>query len=113
MMTFEVRGLDHLLDQIKRKGPQAVKAVDAVVQRSATRFEVNARKFAPVDTGHLSNSIYSVKVADMAARVVSPAHYSQYLEVGTRYMAAQPFFRPALDAELPMFTRDLKELFGR
>lgn len=43
-------------------------------------------------TGHLKRSIYSGQSDGIGAFVKSPAYYSGYVENGTRYMDAQPFF---------------------
>ncbi|MCR4258746.1 hypothetical protein VMHJH2_09460 [Streptococcus uberis] len=43
----------------------------------------------------------------LAARVSAGTHYSGYLEVGTRFMEAQPFMQPALDVVMEQFLEDL------
>lgn len=48
------------------------------------------------DTGRLVNSIL-VEERDDAVVVGSNVKYSEYLEFGTRYMAARPFMQPALE----------------
>lgn len=70
----------------------------------------DARDACPVDTGALRASIYTRMRADGAAVQIgadAPARgwlgqglldytYALYVEMGTRYMNAQPFLRPAL-----------------
>jgi HK97 gp10 family phage protein len=36
--------------------------------------------------------------------------YAPYLEYGTRFMEAQPFVRPALNEQKPIFQRDMRKL---
>jgi HK97 gp10 family phage protein len=69
----------------------------------------DARAVCPVDTGALKASIYTMMREDgEAVRVGADAKargrdgaeldytYSIYVELGTRYMSAEPFLRPAL-----------------
>lgn len=107
-------------------------ACQSVVKQVAFEIAKDARGLAPVDTGFLSNSIYvsmeddstydagnilppgdsyllpeEIAPDDMSAIVGVAANYGEYVEFGTRFMAAQPYFYPAmewgrrsLDAEL-------------
>jgi HK97 gp10 family phage protein len=65
----------------------ADEARDQVVEEIAA----DARRLAPVDTGELRRSIH----VD-GDEVVASADHAVYVELGTRYMAAQPFLGPAL-----------------
>ena len=49
-------------------------------------------------TGNLARQIEVNKVAPLHYEVVSNAHYSGYLEYGTRYMAKEPFMFPTYQA---------------
>jgi HK97 gp10 family phage protein len=40
------------------------------------------------------------------------AHYGAYVEYGTRYMAAQPYFRPAVEEAKRQFIADMRQVFG-
>lgn len=100
---------------IRQAGPSARQAVRNV----AFAVERLAKQKAPVDTGALRASIYTVMdgedntvpmvPSDEARRVWVPAprdmfvahvgpsvDYGLYVELGTRYMAAQPYLLPAL-----------------
>jgi HK97 gp10 family phage protein len=56
-------------------------------------WEMQSR--CPVRTGWLRQNIYMVERGD-GAEIYSDASYSGFVEYGTRFMKAQPFFRPAL-----------------
>jgi HK97 gp10 family phage protein len=71
--------------------------VNLIVARAAHDVEARAKVNAPVDTGNLRNSIGAHKLADGQWEVRADAEYALYVEMGTRYMAAQPFMQPALD----------------
>lgn len=44
------------------------------------------------------------------AKVAPTTHYSLYLEVGTRFMSAQPFVRPSFLKQRVKFINDMKRL---
>lgn len=101
--------LPDLLSQAVRKG-----ALDA---------EAAVKRHAPVDTGNLRASVYTVtkeggstypgdaksdlapQITDAAdqttAWVAVAASYGVYVELGTRHMAAQAFFAPGFDDARP------------
>lgn len=56
---------------------------------------VDAKAACPVRTGRLRDSIDSRVEGDTAV-VFSDVPYAAYVEEGTRHMAAEPYFRPAL-----------------
>lgn len=111
MITYKVKGLDGFLRNVRKKPKEAQKAVDKVLIRSSLRVERGAKFYAPWDTGWMSNTIYSAPVGFLSHKVVSPAHYSVYVELGTRKMAAQPFMMPALESEYPKLMGELKVMF--
>jgi HK97 gp10 family phage protein len=51
----------------------------------------------PVDSGRMRQSIQKKKVALLAADVVAPVNYSEFVHSGTRKMPARPFFRYLLE----------------
>lgn len=73
------------------------------IERRSLRVEGAAKRAAPVDTGRLRASI-THEVEDHRAelevvgRVGTNVEYAIYQELGTRFMSARPFLRPALDA---------------
>lgn len=100
--------------------PEAVKAIHEAakkaVKKAALDVEGHAKVNAPVDTGYLRNSIYSVTAdssdyhggdkslpevgkpeSDTEAIVAVGASYGIFQEYGTRHMPAQPYLTPAAD----------------
>jgi HK97 gp10 family phage protein len=58
-----------------------------------------ARLYAPVDTGRLRSSIQVTRGRDATGPFLdigTNVSYAAFVEFGTRYMAAQPYLRPAL-----------------
>ena len=111
--------------------PACQKAID----KTALAIAADAQDAAPVRTGFMSENVYAVLTDgtssygmgsvsppgdsyllpevkpdnDLMSIVGAAANYSVYVEMGTRFMGAQPFFTPAvvtgqgvLDAELAL-----------
>ena len=83
--------------------PELIASVEAnskrAVKRTADKVATTMRRLAPEDTGHLKGSIETVSVSRAkTAEVRVGAYYAGYVNYGTRYMAAQPFFDNAIKA---------------
>lgn len=112
-VSFKVKGVDHLVRQLAIKSKQARIATDRQLELSSKRIERMAKVKAPVDTGALKNSIFSAKAGNLTYKVTAPQHYAIYVEKGTRKMRAQPYLKPALDAERPKLISNLRKLYER
>jgi hypothetical protein len=93
-------------------------AVQKIVTETAIGVEEDMRSHAPERTGFLASSIYSVTpgYGSTYGEALAPpgdsyllpeaqpdivgvaANYGIYVELGTRFMAAQPYFYPAVEA---------------
>ena len=75
-------------------------AVSRALQKCAETAEGHAKDYAPVDTGHLRDSIHSAVVEDESAAYVgtrdSEVSYAKYQELGTHKMPAHPFLAPSV-----------------
>lgn len=98
---------------IKRlKQLEKVEEVKKVVQVNGSELQRSMQSYAPVDTGFLRRSInLSSKEKGMSVSVKPTADYAPYVEYGTRYMAAQPFVRPAFKTQETIFKKDIERLF--
>ena len=112
-VSFKVKGVDRLVRQLAIKSKQARIATDRQLELSSKRLERMAMVKAPVDTGALKNSIFSAKAGNLTYKVTAPQHYAIYVEKGTRKMRAQPYLKPALDAERPKLISNLRKLYER
>lgn len=78
---------------------------------AATFLEV-AQDLVPVDTGRLMASIESSANSD-GCTCITRCEYAEYVEYGTCYMGAQPYFEPALmaalDAAIPYWDEAVEE----
>ncbi|MCO4608102.1 HK97-gp10 family putative phage morphogenesis protein [uncultured Streptococcus sp.] len=112
-VKFKVRGVDQMVRLIANKGKKARIATNRELDLSSKRIERMAKVKAPVDTGALKNSIFSAKAGNLTYKVTAPQHYAIYVEKGTRKMRAQPYLKPALDAERPKLISNLRKLYER
>ena len=75
------------------------------------KYTDKAQRNAPVDTGTLKRSI-GIDISDggMTATVEPTAEYAPYVELGTRFMEAQPHLKPAFEEQKKQFEKDLQKL---
>jgi HK97 gp10 family phage protein len=66
----------------------------------AADIKALAQQLVPVRTGHLRGSIYA-KIQEWVAEIGAEATYALFVELGTRYMQAQPYLYPAVQEHLP------------
>lgn len=112
-ITYKVKGLDQFNRIIKNKPKEVEEAVAKVTNRFAFRIEMTARDTAPYDTGWLSENIYSEMVTNVRYRIIAATDYAIYVELGTRYMMAQPYLYPALEANYQPYMKTLQKIFGK
>ena len=88
-----------------------LEAAKTVVAKNGSRLQTKAQENAPVDTGTLKRSIgLCVEDGGFTAKSEATAHYAGYVELGTRFMEAHPYMKPALIVVGKQFNADLKKL---
>ena len=95
---------------------QAMQSFDQALQRNvhsqlaswAADVKAEAMRKAPVRTGYLRSSIYA-KVQDWVVQLGAEATYALFVELGTRYMMAQPYLWPAVQEYLPQLEQIVKD----
>tara|TARA_A100001201_G_scaffold124578_1_gene108684 strand:+ start:247 stop:615 length:369 start_codon:yes stop_codon:yes gene_type:complete len=68
-----------------------------IIRRSSRRV--------PVDTGTLKQSVF-LEGKPFSIVVGYNADYSRFVEEGTKYMKAQPFFRPSIEESIERFKKN-------
>lgn len=103
---LDTKVLDRITNELK---PRA----SAIVKKYGNMMTATAITKAPVDTGNLINTISSNSqmVGELTFRMQDGTEYGVYQEFGTSKMAAQPFFRPAIEAWREKFQNAFKDLF--
>lgn len=101
------------MEKLQRKLKQNVRMDDVkkVVRHNGAEMQAKAQQNAPVDTGTLKRSI-GLEITDggMTAEVEPTADYAPYVELGTRFMEAQPYLGPAFNEQKEKFKKDMKKL---
>lgn len=113
MAGIKVEGLDKLakklkdnvnLDDVKR----VVRKNGADLQREMQQKADFAKGY---QTGATKRSIdLQLEDGGFTASSGPATEYAEYLEFGTRFMAAQPFVNPALEEQKGKFLSDMKKL---
>ena len=120
VITTRQRGsLDHVTKRIRSNSKFACR-------RWATVTKAFAKKTAPVDTGYMKTQIKAEKSGIQTRSrfawevyvdgLVTPekgAFYAVYVEYGTRYMRAQPFFWPGVRAGHHAFMYAMVNVYKR
>lgn len=109
MGGIKVVGIEMLQKKLKKN--VQMEDVKRVVRHNGAEMQEKAQRNAPVDTGTLKRSI-GLEITDsgMAAEVEPTAEYAPYVELGTRFMEAQPYLKPAFDDQKEKFRKDMKKL---
>lgn len=115
---IDMRGLSQLEKKLL-KGVSKEK-ISQVVRLNTAELTQKAKDRAPVSTektnpggahGQLKRSIIpSVGSGGLVGKVNATVDYAEYVEMGTRFMAAQPYMKPAFDQQKEVFLDDMKKL---
>jgi len=90
---------DTFTPMLARASQQMKAEVPAAMEVVGADMKDMARSLARVRTGFMRDSIYvEVDPAALTMNFGASADYSAFNEFGTRRMSAQPFIRPAFDA---------------
>lgn len=81
-----------------------------LVEKTAFDVQAGAQSLARVDTGFMRASIVAEKVTDLHWTVTGYADYTIYNEFGTRFMSAQPMFRPTVERVMPSYYAAVRQL---
>ena len=91
-----------------------LKDIQNAVKVNTTEMHQKASRKVPVDTGHLRRSLtIDFRDGGLTGRVSTNVEYAMYVEFGTRFQSAQPFFRPALYEQRPLFAKDMSRLLKK
>lgn len=113
MPKLQIEGLDKLEKSLKENA--TLNDVKRVVRYNGSqlqqKMQANADFAKGYQTGATKRSI-SLEITDggFTAAVGPETEYSPYLEYGTRFMAAQPFIKPAYDIQKKKFNNDMQKL---
>jgi HK97 gp10 family phage protein len=102
--TIKVTNSTKLKRQLKELPEELRTGIRKAVKTSAAAIRTEARKRVRVDTGTLRRSIrYKVDRDGLGATVKVHEYYGHFIEFGTSSIPADPFLRPAAEAERQRF----------
>lgn len=109
MASVKITGFKELEMKLKRNAD--MQEVKKIVKEHGANLQKKAQRNAPIDTGTLRRSIgLEIKNEGISAEVEAAADYSAYVELGTRFMQAQPYLGPAFNEQKEKFKKDMKNL---
>ena len=86
------------------------KDVSKLIKNTLHNIERDAKKSGPVDTGRLRGSITTNIISTYSGEVETNVEYAKYVEYGTRYQSAQPYFEPAVEKNEDKFNEELDKI---
>jgi len=112
-----VKTLKDLAATLNGEGTSAMTdRLKGIVMKPAMVVRDEAKDMVPVVTGNLREHIFAGPLTKQVGALVGVkgVKYADWVEFGTSKAAAQPYFRPALNATRPMYSSmiagDLKQL---
>lgn len=117
-MKYKIELIQGDLKALNKK----VKALEAIDKKglsgalkiAGAQASNEAKRKAPVDTGKLRSNIGFERSPDgKSIEVFSNAEYSGYVEFGTRFQNAQPYFGPAIRIAMRNLVKTLDRLINK
>jgi len=99
-ITCDVEGIEEFKAAMQSFDSGMQRHVHRLLASWAADVKALAKQIVPVRTGHLRSSIYA-KITEWVAEIGAEATYALFVELGTRYMQAQPFLYPTIQEYLP------------
>lgn len=110
MMGADTRDLDNLARDLGGAGALVALKASLAIRKAGADIQGHAKRFAPVDTGHLRSAIVTKNPNPLTAEIMSTADYAFFQEYGTRYQPGTPHMGPALDQVLPTVEQALGQI---
>lgn len=104
--------LDAVKRVVRQNGAELQKrAQDNADFRGHYAWEKGKGKVFKKPTGKLKESIMlDITDGGLTAEVEPTAEYAPYVELGTRFMEAQPYLKPAWEVQKEQFKKDMQKL---
>jgi HK97 gp10 family phage protein len=96
-LSYKAEGAAELKNWITKIGTVFTKIESDVMQQIVTEGVQYMQAKAPVDTGYMRAHISGHVTGGGNAVITSEAYYSGFVNFGTRFMSAQPFFSDGID----------------
>lgn len=97
---MDVTGVEEFKNVMSKMDSGLQRHVHSYLASLAADVKAEAERIVPVRTGYLKSTIYA-RIQNWVAEIGADAAYSCFVEFGTRYMRANPYIFPAVQAYLP------------
>ena len=112
-IELKIKGVQKVVDNFKKFGREGKRQVIDITAVNAKEIEAQAKRFAPVDTGKLQQSITAEKFKPLAWIITAFESYAVFVEFGTSKMSSKPFLYPAWKKQIKIYSRDLNRALER
>lgn len=111
MLSIDVSELNKLAVDLEAAPAKMVAPASKAIRKTAYDIEADAKRFCPVDTGNLRNSISTTAVG-LEAEIGPTAAYAAFVEYGTSRMAPEAYMGPAFDRHAGELVTALEQIAG-
>lgn len=105
--------MPQLMKRLERSAKSVPKVREAVKKNGAELENLTKRNASftrGYQTGETKRSVaLAIADAGFSANVKPGTEWAYWLEVGTRFMSAQPFVNPSLKTQEPKFVKDIEK----
>lgn len=109
-LAITIQGIKELQDYFHTTAPEAIqKAIGDSLSDLGDEIYNRTTALCPVDTGALVQSIQVSIAANDEITATAGMDYASFVDQGTRYMEAQPFFEEPINDILMSFSSKLEE----
>lgn len=110
-ITFKVTGLDEISQYFRDKAPNALtQGISDALGDLRDQIETETTTLCPVDTGALRASIDIEQKTDFAIIARAGMDYASFVDEGTRFMSAEPFFTDPITQAVDQFQANLEQI---
>ncbi|MEB5628927.1 HK97-gp10 family putative phage morphogenesis protein [Staphylococcus capitis] len=108
--------LDDLIRKLDKMNKNIDKDADKILKLNAQKFNADTKKSARAEmkkgywTGNLARMVEDTKIGNLNYKITSNAHYSGFVEYGTRYMEPETFMFPVYEKYTKQVRSDLSRL---
>lgn len=95
---------------LKKALKKAPRVTAKVIKNGAEFGKNEIQKDAPYDTGYMKQNVITQYPKLNVALIVSKASYSAYVNYGTRFMSARPFFTDGWEVTQKKLINDFKDV---
>lgn len=114
-LSIQIQGLDKLTRKLIKN--QALTEAKEVVKKNTAQMHEKtiSNMISTYTKGYRTgntenNTAFEIEDGGLSGVQTTTTDYIQYLEQGTRYMAAEPAIKPAFDAQKVEFKKQMEDL---